>query len=51
MAEQSTTRHLRVARAATARVERGTGVDERDRAAYWARLQALRAERQRLRAG
>lgn len=49
MAEQSTTRHLRVVRAAAPPVR--TGADESDRAAYWARVQALRAERQRLRAG
>lgn len=51
MADNDTVRHLRVVRA-DRRVE---VVDDTDtdagRAAYWARLEALRAERQRLRAG
>lgn len=47
MAEKSSARHLTVVRAAR-RVEDG---GEADRAAYWARVQALRAERERLRAG
>ncbi|WP_404385631.1 hypothetical protein LL946_05625 [Knoellia locipacati] len=48
MAEDMTARRLRVVRAA----RRATDADEpADRAAYWARMQTLRAERQRLRAG
>ncbi|KGN41716.1 hypothetical protein [Knoellia aerolata] len=49
MAEQSTTRHLRVVGAATRPA--GARGDETAREAYWARLRALRAERERLRAG
>lgn len=52
--DDSTRRHLRV----VGEPRRADVVDEAvgvgagaDRAAYWARLQALRAERQRLRAG
>lgn len=51
MAEQSTPRHLRVVRDPAPQLERGSDRDEPDRAAYWARLQALRDERQRLRVG
>ena len=48
MAENSSVRHLRVVRAA----RRGEVVTaEADREAYWARLEELRAERRRLRAG
>lgn len=53
MAEERTARHLRVVRAAR-RVDLVAGDDaaaEADREAYWTRLEALRAERQRLRAG
>jgi hypothetical protein len=48
MAEESSVRHLRVVRPAR-RVEVVEG--DADREAYWARLEELRAERQRLRAG
>jgi hypothetical protein len=55
MADNGTVRHLRVVRAAR-RAEVVDDIDieaghDADRAAYWARLEALRAERQRLRAG
>lgn len=48
MAEQSKVRHLRAV--ATAPRAEVVG-DDADREAYWARLEQLRVERQRLRAG
>ncbi|CAN7290581.1 hypothetical protein [Knoellia sp. LjRoot47] len=48
MADDGTVRHLRVVRAA--RPVEVVG-DDLDREAYWARLEQLRAERERLRAG
>ena len=49
MTEESTTRHLRVVRAAARPAD--VGDEEPTREAYWARVRALRAERDRLRAG
>ncbi|KGN34391.1 hypothetical protein N802_12345 [Knoellia sinensis KCTC 19936] len=45
MSDKTGSRHLRVVRDAKA------AAAEAERVAYWARLQALRAERERLRAG
>ncbi|MFW5471342.1 hypothetical protein ACOCJ4_15005 [Knoellia sp. CPCC 206435] len=49
MAEESTTRHLRVVPAAARPAD--VGAEEPTREAYWARVRALRAERDRVRAG
>lgn len=51
MKEQRTTGHLRVVGATTSPASTGRESAGSDRTAYWARVQALRAERQRLRAG